>query len=40
MKAFILELMTTFLLNLLLFLGILWMLLGMGYYGYQLGQTS
>ena len=35
MKAFILEIMTTFLLNLLLFLGIVWMLLGMGYFGYQ-----
>ena len=32
MKAFILEIMTTFLLNLLLFLGIVWMLLGIGYF--------
>ena len=39
MKAFILELTTTFLLNLLLFLGIVWMLLGMGYYGYQIWQS-
>lgn len=39
MKAFILELMTTFLLNLLLFLGIVWMLLGMGYFGYQVWQS-
>jgi hypothetical protein len=39
MKAFILEIMTTFLLNLLLFLGIVWMLLGMGYFGYQMWQS-
>lgn len=39
MKAFILEIMTTFLLNLLLFLGIVWMLLGMGYFGYQVWQS-
>ena len=39
MKAFILEIMTTFLLNLLLFLGIVWMLLGMGYFGYQIWQS-
>lgn len=39
MKAFILEIMTTFLLNLLLFLGIVWMLLGMGYFGYQGWQS-
>ena len=31
--------MTTFLLNLLLFLGIVWMLLGMGYFGYQVWQS-
>ena len=31
--------MTTFLLNLLLFLGIVWMLLGMGYFGYQIWQS-
>ena len=40
MKAFILEIMTTFLLNLLLFLGIVWMLLGMGYFGYQVWQSQ
>jgi len=39
MKAFILEIMTTFLLNLLLFLGIVWMLLGMGYFCYQIWQS-
>ena len=39
MKAFILEIMTTFLLNLLLFLGIVWMLRGMGYFGYQMWQS-
>lgn len=39
MKAFILEIMTTFLLNLLLFLGIVWMLLGMGYFGYQVWRS-
>ena len=39
MKAFILEIMTTFLLNLLLFLGVVWMLLGMGYFGYQAWQS-
>ena len=39
MKAFILEIMTTFLLNLLLFLGIVWMLLGMGYFSYQMWQS-
>lgn len=31
--------MTTFLLNLLLLLGIVWMLLGMGYFGYQVWQS-
>ena len=31
--------MTTFLLNLLLFLGIVWMLLGMGYFGYQVWRS-
>ena len=40
MKAFILEIMTTFLLNLLLFLGIVWMLLGMGYFGYQVWRSQ
>ena len=39
MKAFILEIMETFLLNLLLLLGVIWMLLGMGYYGYQIWQS-
>ena len=39
MKAFILEIMTTFLLNLLLFLGIVWMLLGIGYFSYQVWQS-
>lgn len=39
MKAFILEIMTTFLLNLLLFLGIVWMLLGIGYFSYQMWQS-
>ena len=32
MKAFILEIMETFLLNLLLLLGVVWMLLGIGYF--------
>lgn len=31
--------METFLLNLLLLLGVIWMLLGMGYYGYQVWQS-
>ena len=31
--------METFLLNLLLLLGVVWMLLGMGYYGYQIWQS-
>jgi len=31
--------METFLLNLLLLLGVIWMLLGMGYYGYQIWQS-
>ena len=39
MKAFILEIMTTFLLNLLLLLGVVWMLLGMGYFGYQVWRS-
>ena len=39
MKAFILEIMTTFLLNLLLLLGVIWMLLGIGHFGYQVWQS-
>ena len=31
--------MTTFLLNLLLLLGVVWMLLGMGYFGYQVWRS-
>ena len=39
MKAFILEIMETFLLNLLLLLGVVWMLLGIGYFSYQMWQS-
>ena len=38
-RPFHCELMTTFLLNLLLLLGIVWMLLGMGYFGYQVWRS-
>ena len=40
MKAFILEIMETFLLNLLLLLGVVWMLLGIGYFGYQVWRSQ
>ena len=40
MKAFILEIMTTYLLNLLLLLGVIWMLLGIGHFGYQVWQSQ
>jgi hypothetical protein len=39
MKAFILEIMEIFLLNLLLLLGVVWMLLGIGYFSYQMWQS-